>query len=107
MFEAAQEQEERDGEDGEYGRYLDRFFEEHEYPSVAWLQDLGRGRYAMAAQSLLVEAERAAELESKHVRRRVFHYWGDRVLISGDSAYVEHRQAVVSRTSPGYGVCHG
>lgn len=51
----------------DHDEYLDRFFSEHAYPGVSWLHDLGRERYGMAAQTLLTEADKAAELESKHV----------------------------------------
>ncbi|KAF7796966.1 hypothetical protein EIP86_008154 [Pleurotus ostreatoroseus] len=47
--------------------YLDRFFAESHYPYVSWLHDLGRGRYGMAAQTLLEEADGAPELSSKHL----------------------------------------
>ena len=47
--------------------HLDKFFAEHEYPSVSWIYDIERGRYALAANSLLSEAQHASELSSKHV----------------------------------------
>jgi nuclear pore complex protein Nup133 len=47
--------------------HLDKFFAEHQYPSVSWLHDIERGRYSLAANSLLSEAQNAPELSSKHV----------------------------------------
>ena len=47
--------------------YLDLFFAEHPHPSISWIHDLGRGRFAQAAQDLQSEAEHAPELVSKHV----------------------------------------
>lgn len=47
--------------------YLDTFFAEHSHPGISWIHDLGRGRYALASQALLTEAEHAPELVSKHV----------------------------------------
>ncbi|KAI0341587.1 hypothetical protein BDW22DRAFT_1358408 [Trametopsis cervina] len=47
--------------------YLDKFFAEYNYPSVSWIHDLERGRYGLAADSLLSEAQSAPELSSKHL----------------------------------------
>ena len=51
----------------EHNEYLDSFFAEHPHPGISWIHDLGRGRYALASQALLTEAEHAPELVSKHV----------------------------------------
>lgn len=50
-----------------HNEYLDTFFAEHSHPGISWIHDLGRGRYALASQALLTEAEHAPELVSKHV----------------------------------------
>lgn len=50
-----------------HNEYLDTFFAEHAHPGISWIHDLGRGRYALASQALLTEAEHAPELVSKHV----------------------------------------
>lgn len=47
--------------------HLDKFFAEHEYPNVSWIHDFERGRFGVAARSLLSEAQQAPELSSKHV----------------------------------------
>ncbi|KAI0780884.1 Non-repetitive/WGA-negative nucleoporin C-terminal-domain-containing protein [Trametes elegans] len=51
----------------EHTEYLDAFFAEHPHHGISWIHDLGRGRYALASQALLTEAEHAPELESKHL----------------------------------------
>ncbi|KAJ8487889.1 hypothetical protein ONZ51_g3889 [Trametes cubensis] len=51
----------------EHNEYLDSFFAEHPHPGISWIHDLGRGRYALASQALLTEAEHAPELVSKHL----------------------------------------
>ncbi|KAI0331109.1 hypothetical protein GY45DRAFT_1322812 [Cubamyces sp. BRFM 1775] len=51
----------------EHNEYLDMFFAEHPHPGISWIHDLGRGRYALASQALLTEAEHAPELVSKHL----------------------------------------
>lgn len=51
----------------DHPEYLDKFFAEHPYPGVSWIHDLDRGRYRAAADSLLQEADHAAELPAKHV----------------------------------------
>ena len=56
----------------DHAEYMDKFFAEHHYPSVSWLHDLERGRYGLAASSLLSEADHASELSSKHVMFRFF-----------------------------------
>ncbi|KAI0362165.1 hypothetical protein OH77DRAFT_1515456 [Trametes cingulata] len=50
-----------------HSEYLDTFFAEHPHPGISWIHDLGRGRYALASQALLTEAEHAPELVSKHL----------------------------------------
>ncbi|EIW51716.1 uncharacterized protein TRAVEDRAFT_136690 [Trametes versicolor FP-101664 SS1] len=50
-----------------HNEYLDAFFAEHSHPGISWIHDLGRGRYALASQALLTEAEHAPELVSKHL----------------------------------------
>ncbi|KAI0094031.1 Non-repetitive/WGA-negative nucleoporin C-terminal-domain-containing protein [Irpex rosettiformis] len=47
--------------------HLDKFFAEHEYPNISWIHDIERGRYGLAANSLLSEAQHAPELSSKHL----------------------------------------
>lgn len=54
-----------------FGAYLDKFFATHQHPSMSWLHDVGKGRYGIAANSLLEEAESAGELSAKHVSK---HY---------------------------------
>ncbi|KAI0636924.1 Non-repetitive/WGA-negative nucleoporin C-terminal-domain-containing protein [Trametes polyzona] len=51
----------------DHSEYLDTFFAEHPHPGISWIHDLGRGRYALASQALLTEAEHAPELVSKHL----------------------------------------
>ncbi|KAI0797979.1 hypothetical protein C8Q75DRAFT_801881 [Abortiporus biennis] len=51
----------------EHGDYLDKFFSQNRYPSVSWINDLGKGRYFAASASLLSEADRAPELTTKHL----------------------------------------
>ncbi|KAH9900978.1 Non-repetitive/WGA-negative nucleoporin C-terminal-domain-containing protein [Cubamyces lactineus] len=51
----------------DHNEYLDAFFAEHPHPGISWIHDLGRGRYALASQALLTEAEHAPELVSKHL----------------------------------------
>ncbi|KAL7283436.1 hypothetical protein ACG7TL_002866 [Trametes sanguinea] len=51
----------------DHSPYLDTFFAEHPHPGISWIHDLGRGRYALASQALLAEAEHAPELVSKHL----------------------------------------
>ncbi|EKM55617.1 uncharacterized protein PHACADRAFT_256352 [Phanerochaete carnosa HHB-10118-sp] len=50
-----------------FSAYLDKFFASHRHPSVSWLHDIGKGRYGIAANSLLEEAESAGELSAKHL----------------------------------------
>ncbi|EJF65900.1 hypothetical protein DICSQDRAFT_49916 [Dichomitus squalens LYAD-421 SS1] len=47
--------------------YMDLFFAEHPHPGISWLHDLGRGRFALASQALLSEAEHAPEIASKQL----------------------------------------
>ncbi|OBZ75079.1 hypothetical protein A0H81_04264 [Grifola frondosa] len=47
--------------------YMDSFFAEHPNPAISWIHDLGRGRYGLASQALLSEAEHATELTTKHL----------------------------------------
>ena len=49
------------------GIYLDHYFREHPHPSISWIHDLGNARYDEASRSLLIDAENANELISKHV----------------------------------------
>ncbi|KAI0670336.1 Non-repetitive/WGA-negative nucleoporin C-terminal-domain-containing protein [Trametes maxima] len=51
----------------DHGEFLDSFFSEHSHPAISWIHDLGRGRYSLASQALLTEAEHAPELVSKHL----------------------------------------
>ncbi|KAL4265228.1 nucleoporin Nup133 family protein [Pleurotus pulmonarius] len=48
-----------------YSIYFDRFFAAHPHPSIAWLHDLGKGRYESTAQTLLEEANRSTNLPSR------------------------------------------
>ena len=50
-----------------YDAYIDVFFAENHFPSVSWLQDLGKGRYGSASHVLLSESGKASNLETKHV----------------------------------------
>lgn len=58
--------------------YMDLFFAEHPHPSISWLHDLGRGRYAPASQALQSEAGHASEIVSTQVSNRVHSYITDR-----------------------------
>lgn len=80
-----------------HNEYLDTFFAEHSHPGISWIHDLGRGRYALASQALLTEAEHAPELVSKHVGIRR-HLWVS-LLIFKLAAYAQHGQAVASRAA--------
>lgn len=55
-------------QDRTYGEYVDRFFTENPRPNISWINDIGKHRYEAAANALLGESERAADLETKHVR---------------------------------------
>ncbi|KAI0322245.1 Non-repetitive/WGA-negative nucleoporin C-terminal-domain-containing protein [Amylostereum chailletii] len=50
-----------------YGPYIDRFFATRSHPSVSWIHDLHRHRYAAAADSLLSEGQQAGELVAKQL----------------------------------------
>ncbi|CAL1704556.1 unnamed protein product [Somion occarium] len=51
----------------EQNEYLDRFFAEHPYPNISWIHHLGKGRYDIATEALLDQADHATELSSKHL----------------------------------------
>jgi hypothetical protein len=51
----------------EYDEYLDKFFELHPYPAVSWMHDLHKGRFVSAADSLLLESKKAADVAAKEV----------------------------------------
>lgn len=51
-----------------FSAYLDKFFATHQHPSVSWIHDVGKGRFGIAADALLEEADSAGELSAKHVR---------------------------------------
>ena len=53
--------------DGSHTGYLDKFFRENINTAVSWINDLGKSRYGDAATALLAEAEKATNLEAKHV----------------------------------------
>lgn len=55
----------------EHGNYLDKFFARRPNPSISWIHDFGKRRYGPASESLLLEAETASELETKHVGTRL------------------------------------
>ena len=52
----------------QYGSYIDAFFLKHPYPYVSWIHDLGKGRWGSASVTLLSNAERMQDLETRHVR---------------------------------------
>ena len=56
--------------DPAFNGYLDKFFASHKYPSVSWIHDVGKGRYDVAGNALLQEADGAGELSAKHVSHR-------------------------------------
>ena len=60
-------------EEPEFDMYVDRFFERRRHPSVQWIHDIGKGRYGIAANLLLEEAEGATELSAKQVSL-LLHY---------------------------------
>lgn len=47
--------------------YLDTYFTQYSRPSISWIHDMGRARYAEASQSLLAISQEAADLSAKHV----------------------------------------
>ncbi|GBE81938.1 hypothetical protein SCP_0403120 [Sparassis crispa] len=51
----------------DHDEYLDTFFEEHKYPGISWIHDIGKGRYDAASESLLSEAGHSSDLMSKHL----------------------------------------
>lgn len=51
-----------------YGRYMDKFFAEHHYPSISWIHDFGSGRHGNASETLLAESQETNDLQTKHVR---------------------------------------
>lgn len=53
--------------DQAFNGYLDKFFASHKYPSVSWIHDVGKGRYDVAGNALLLEADGAGELCAKHL----------------------------------------
>jgi nuclear pore complex protein Nup133 len=57
---------------GEWGKYMDEYWAEEEghggkCDAVAWLRDLGQGRWSVAGTRLLREANGAADVGVKHV----------------------------------------
>lgn len=57
-----------------FADYMDAFFAENPNPSVAWIHDLGRGRYGAVSHLLLNESQKASELETKHVQSLSISY---------------------------------
>ena len=51
----------------DHGDYLDKFFVQRPNTNISWIHDFGKGRFGVASESLLAEAETASELETKHV----------------------------------------
>ncbi|KAF9464745.1 hypothetical protein BDZ94DRAFT_1161306 [Collybia nuda] len=54
-------------EEDDHTVYLDKFFRESHNNTISWMHDLGKARYEAAATALLVEAEQARTLETKHL----------------------------------------
>ncbi|KII88453.1 hypothetical protein PLICRDRAFT_110437 [Plicaturopsis crispa FD-325 SS-3] len=50
-----------------YGEYMDKFFDQHPHPSISWIHDLGKGRHGAASETLLIQAQGAKDLASKHL----------------------------------------
>ncbi|KDQ60778.1 hypothetical protein JAAARDRAFT_190924 [Jaapia argillacea MUCL 33604] len=50
-----------------YGAYMNAFFEKYPNRDIAWIHDLGKGRFGLASQLLLSEAKSAPWLETKQL----------------------------------------
>ncbi|KAG5635761.1 hypothetical protein H0H81_010181 [Sphagnurus paluster] len=53
--------------DNSHSAYMDNFFTENHYPSISWINDLGKARYGAAAESLHGESEHASNLQAKQL----------------------------------------
>jgi len=50
-----------------YSHYIDLYFSEHPNPAISWVNDMGKGRYGAASESLLEVAKNENTLEVKHL----------------------------------------
>ncbi|TFK55057.1 hypothetical protein OE88DRAFT_1674600 [Heliocybe sulcata] len=50
-----------------YGDYIDMYFAQHPNPTISWINDIGKGRYGAASESLLEVAKGEGTLEVKHL----------------------------------------
>ncbi|CCM02415.1 uncharacterized protein FIBRA_04513 [Fibroporia radiculosa] len=50
-----------------HDEFLDAFLSDNSIPAVSWIHDVYKGRYELASEALLSEADHASELVSKHL----------------------------------------
>ncbi|KAK0485184.1 Non-repetitive/WGA-negative nucleoporin C-terminal-domain-containing protein [Armillaria novae-zelandiae] len=70
--------------------YMDKFFADNANPLISWIHDLGQGRYASAAQALLVESGEATNIASKQL-----------MLSIGKLSHLAHEQETLAPSDDG------